>query len=144
MTPGKLLGDAFFHDCDPRCINYRNSVNCRLPHTPRTPTVGMAHYFDDVFHRYKEAGTPRPMSMPRMRRSSTARSMSIRSDFETSTNENDDDHGPLSGSVALEDTSKIREKREADAHMHRYITDQLERYRDDNNLEEQDELETTP
>ncbi|KAK3092168.1 hypothetical protein LTR53_019717, partial [Teratosphaeriaceae sp. CCFEE 6253] len=28
-------------------------VNCRLPQTPRSPTVGAAHYFDDTFHRQR-------------------------------------------------------------------------------------------
>ncbi|KJR87324.1 glycoside hydrolase family 63 [Sporothrix schenckii 1099-18] len=57
-------------------------ITCRLPQTPRTPSAGMNHYFDDIFDRYEKAGTPHSSgSMPRIRRSSTARSLGARSDF---------------------------------------------------------------
>lgn len=49
-------------------------VNCRLPHTPRTPSVAADHYFDDVFSRTRK---PRPYIS---RRAST-RSMDLRSDW---------------------------------------------------------------
>ncbi|KAK6825724.1 family 63 glycoside hydrolase [Apiospora arundinis] len=67
-------------------------ISCRLPQTPRTPSVGMAHYFDDVFHRTTGQGHPKK---PHMRRSSTARSIGARSDFEGSVNGDDDDDHDL-------------------------------------------------
>ncbi|GKT86704.1 LOW QUALITY PROTEIN: glycoside hydrolase family 63 protein [Colletotrichum tofieldiae] len=108
-------------------------INCRLPHTPRTPSAGMSHYFDDIFARGTErrgSMTPGPGGKPRMRRSSTARSIGARSDFDET---NGDDS--LSNSATLDDPEKLRlrmrEKSEADAHMHRYISDQLERFKED-------------
>ena len=68
-----------------------NSVSCRLPHTPRTPSVGMAHYFDNIFHRQVDIGTPRRLSMPWTRRSSAARSIMPRSEFEGSIKNDDED-----------------------------------------------------
>jgi hypothetical protein len=65
-------------------------INCRLPQTPRTPGSAAAHYFDDTFgrgtkdkiHGRKKSyvGTPGP-DTPRMRRSSTSRSIGTRSDW---------------------------------------------------------------
>src|SRR5437773_2639524 len=108
-----------------------NSVSCRLPHTPRTPSVGMAHYFDDTFHRHVNIGTPRRLSMPRTRRSSAAWSIIARSDFEGSTHYDDDDAGSVSRSWVLEDPSgeRARQRSEADDHMRLYVSDQLERFR---------------
>lgn len=104
------------------------SVTCRLPQTPRTPSVGMAHYFDDVFTRQS---MPRSPSMPRIRRSSTARSIGARSDFDASEpNGYDDDHD--GGSVTHDDNpDRQREKAEAEEHMHNYITRQLERVKNE-------------
>ena len=116
----------------------------------------MAHYFDDIFHRHVNVGTPRPASMPRMRRSSTARSISLRSDFDVTSPQatngtrryDDDDEDPfnapsLGNSVAAEDPALLRERREADEHMNRYVSDQLERFRSDDveAFEARDELE---
>ncbi|CAK7230805.1 hypothetical protein SCUCBS95973_007697 [Sporothrix curviconia] len=159
-------------------------VTCRLPQTPRTPGAGMDHYFDDIFHRYEKVGTPHSTSMPRIRRSSTARSLGARSDFfigadgdsETDgaelghdyvsngdTNgdatpyhggeENGDDEGlrmrlsrraSRSGSQFFHNPERVRERAEADQHLHRYIADQLQRYRSSqslNNYEHGDEFE---
>ena len=63
-------------------------INCRLPQTPRTPSTAAAHYFDDVLGRGTKdktrkksyVGTPGPDG-PRMRRSSTSRSIGARSDW---------------------------------------------------------------
>lgn len=53
-----------------------SGVNCRLPHTPRTPGAAANHYFDDIFSRV--AKKPRPYMG---RRHSTARSIDARSDW---------------------------------------------------------------
>ncbi|KAK8037019.1 cytoplasmic protein [Apiospora marii] len=109
-------------------------ISCRLPQTPRTPSVGMAHYFDDVFHRSTGHGHPKK---PHMRRSSTARSISARSDFESSVNGDDDDNHDarsIGNSVAgapFTDPERESQRQEADAHMHRYISEQLEKVQKD-------------
>ncbi|ORY64370.1 Six-hairpin glycosidase-like protein [Pseudomassariella vexata] len=116
-------------------------VSCRLPQTPRTPSVGMAHYFDDIFHR--TVGSPK-MQKPRMRRSSTARSIGARSDFDNSSNGDGDDDDK--NSVSGLDPDREHERREADAHMHQYISDQLERVKADEENDvygEADEYEAT-
>lgn len=93
----------------------------------------MSHYFDDIFARGVErrgSTTPGPVGKPRMRRSSTARSIGARSDFDEA---NGDDS--LSNSTTLDDPEtlrqRLREQSDADAHMHRYISDQLERFKED-------------
>lgn len=53
-----------------------SGLNCRLPHTPRTPTIAADHYFDDMFER---AARPRIYSR---RQSHGARSIDARSDFD--------------------------------------------------------------
>ncbi|CAJ2511835.1 Uu.00g074600.m01.CDS01 [Anthostomella pinea] len=93
-------------------------ISCRLPQTPRTPSVGMAHYFDDILHRHVNVGSPKA-EKPRMRRSSTARSMGARSDFDNSVYGDDDD-----------DPEREAQRKEADAHLHSYISDQLQRVKD--------------
>lgn len=95
----------------------------------------MGHYFDDVFHR--SAGVPHQGGMPRIRRSSTARSIGARSDF-------DDDARSMTNSIHHDDPERAKERSEADAHMHSYVSDQLERYRDERaqGYEHDDEYET--
>lgn len=100
----------------------------------------MAHYFDDVFTRQT---MPRSPSMPRFRRSSTARSIGARSDFDNSeANGYDDDH---EGSVTHdENPERLREKAEAEEHMHNYIAQQLERVKNEqvvDGYEQGDEFE---
>jgi hypothetical protein len=80
-----------------------SGINCRLPQTPRTPSTAAAHYFDDVLgrgtkdraHQRKKSyvGTPGPDG-PRMRRSSTSRSIGARSDWggASAYHGNGDDH----------------------------------------------------
>jgi hypothetical protein len=97
----------------------------------------MGHYFDDIFHRNVGPGDSQS-GKPRIRRSSTARSIGARSDF-------DDDARSATGSVHHDDVDRSRERTEADAHMHSYVSDQLERYRDENkgaNYTNDDEFET--
>lgn len=102
----------------------------------------MAHYFDDVFQRSIDLGTPRSAGMRRVRRSSTARSIGARSDFDTPINGFDDDAHSTSNS---EDPHRAREKAEADSHLHRYISDQLNRYKDKNgDFQHEDEFEARP
>lgn len=129
-------------------------MSCRLPQTPRTPSVGMAHYFDDVFYRHVQVGTPRSPTMPRIRRSSTSRSIGARSDFEsvdTNGDYDDEDHDGIrtrrlsrAASVYSNDPDRLRAKDEADAHLHHYISEQLERVRNErgvDGLEQTDEIE---
>lgn len=52
-----------------------SGVNCRLPHTPRTPSVAANHYFDDIFTRGQK-----PPSFTGRRQSS--RSIDARSDWD--------------------------------------------------------------
>lgn len=148
----------------------------------------MNHYFDDIFHRYEKVGTPHSSSMPRIRRSSTARSLGARSDFffgtdgESETNDGelghdynengqngqngqnsqngqngddaangDDDprmrmsrRASRSGSMFFHNPERVRERAEADQHLHKYIADQLQRYKSSqslNNYEQGDEFE---
>ncbi|KAK4120828.1 hypothetical protein N657DRAFT_648622 [Parathielavia appendiculata] len=144
-------------------------VNCRLPQTPRTPRAGMSHYFDDIIHRSAQppgAQTPNMLSptTPRLglRRSSTSRSLAARSDYsvngyDTGAEESGDEtpgasrphNGGRRGSVnpsLLHDPERAKERAEADAHLHSYISQQLERVRMErgDGEEEVDELETTP
>ncbi|EHK46282.1 hypothetical protein TRIATDRAFT_317291 [Trichoderma atroviride IMI 206040] len=118
-------------------------VTCRLPQTPRTPSATMAHYFDDIFQRHIDNGVPHPGGRRHLRRSSTARSIGARSDFESSIN-GDDDARSVTNSVYHDDPERIKEKQEADSHMHRYISDQLRRYNGAGNEEDSggDEYET--
>lgn len=77
----------------------------------------MNHYFDDVFTRHLGAGT-RP-EKPKMRRSSTARSIGARSDFDTEDVR----------SVETEDDEQAKEREEADKHTAHYVSEQLSRVR---------------
>ena len=93
----------------------------------------MAHYFDDMFQRSVEAGVPHSPKMRRVRRSSTARSIGARSDFEDTINGADDDVRSTTDSLFYRlEREKSHEKEEADSHMHRYISDQLNRYKNEN------------
>lgn len=84
----------------------------------------MSHYFDDVLHRNTKEGARR-----HFRRSSTARSIGARSDFDTSLNGDDDARSTHTGYIfPAEDPERLKQKEEADSHMHRYISDQLNRY----------------
>ncbi len=125
-------------------------MNCRLPQTPRTPRAGLSHYFDDILHRQvgnHGAHTPKSPNLspgaPRLRRSSTSRSLAARSDYSADANGYDDGgQGGESGDVTpgrrgsvtrgglmLSDLQRAKARAEADAHLHEYITQQLERVR---------------
>ncbi len=87
----------------------------------------MAHYFDDTFTRHINQAKSDKSPYHTMRRSSTARSIGARSDFDTSVNGD----APLSigNSVETETAEKIREREEADVHTANYVSEQLERVR---------------
>ena len=85
--------------------------------------------------------------MPRIRRSSTARSIGARSDFESEPNGYDEDNRSVRGSVNGDDPEHQRELAAADAHMHSYIAEQLERVKSEqvtDVYEKGDEFEATP
>lgn len=89
----------------------------------------MSHYFDDVLHRSAKDGTP---GRRHIRRSSTARSIGARSDFDASLNGDDDARSTRTSYIFPEDPERAKEREEADSHMHRYISDQLNRYQGQN------------
>lgn len=102
----------------------------------------MSHYFDDVFARnLTRRGSA--TSIQHIRRSSTARSIGIRSDFDTDVN-GTEANASLGHSIHADDPERERERSEADEHMHQYISDQLARFKDDEGAEtffRQDEYE---
>jgi hypothetical protein len=83
----------------------------------------MNHYFDDVFSRHI-IGQNMTQEKPKMRRSSTTRSIGARSDFDVSVNGDEDVR-----SVQTEDEDRVRERQEADAHTANYVSEQLSRVR---------------
>lgn len=87
----------------------------------------MNHYFDDVFTRH--VGQPKGRPSNQMRRSSTARSMGARSDFDISINGDEGDARSIGNSVETENPERERERREADAHTANYVSEQLQRVR---------------
>ncbi len=128
-------------------------VSCRLPQTPRTPTAGMSHYFDDILTRGVSVSASGPKSEKRrghVRRSSMARSIGARSDFDTVVaggDDDDDEHfdarrsSVYGGGSVWDDAERQAEIREANIHLHRYVTDQLERVRTDRGESDVDEYE---
>jgi hypothetical protein len=124
----------------------------------------MQHYFDDILHHRHvgSAQTPRTPgalspTLPRMRRSSTSRSLAARSDYSATTTttttdvngDGDDTQGGYDGGISsgggggaarrgsvnaaagllYDDPERARARAEADAHLHAYISQQLERVR---------------
>lgn len=95
----------------------------------------MAHYFDDIFTRHANPKSPKPNgSKPKMRRSSTTRSIGARSDFDTSAVD-DEDARSIGNSVETENVDRERERREADAHTAHYVSEQLSRVRSHQSVE---------
>lgn len=98
-------------------------INCRLPQTPRTPSMAANQYFDEVF-----TGFVRPTSgkSPHHRRSSTFRSIGRRSSFAMSA---DGDEEASQGSrEAVEDGSCCaKEDDNVDHHIACYVAGQIER-----------------
>jgi len=90
----------------------------------------MNHYFDDIFTR--NAGRPKGDSRPKIRRSSTTRSIGARSDFDSvDEDHNDDDEDVRSrmNSVGPDTDERERERQEADALTANYVSEQLSRVR---------------
>lgn len=83
----------------------------------------------------------------RIRRSSTSRSIGVRSDWNGSeTNEGGDDmlssQKTRTNSVAAEDEDTIKARKEADEHVAKYVSEQLQRVRsNDSAASFHDELE---
>lgn len=117
-------------------------MTCRLPQTPRTPTGAAAHYFDDVF-----STTGKPQKPYQLRRSSTSRSIGFRSDYEGSTNDDDDEavSSPVNrrGSVGYLDQETIEQKAAMQERLNHYVSGQLERVKTGLADVEKDEFETT-
>lgn len=82
----------------------------------------MNHYFDDVFTRHVKHKS-NSVARPSMRRSSTARSIAARSDFDL------DEARSVGNSVETENAVREKERREADFHTANYVSEQLERVR---------------
>jgi hypothetical protein len=135
-------------------------INCRLPQTPRTPSTAAAHYFDEMWTRgssNKKAypGTPGPESRPKIhRRSSTSRNIGNpgrgsfvsngdRRESDVSHNEGDSYFGDAAVTSALSDgdafgeaeaLEKERRKSIADAHVDKYVAEQLKKMQTDESL----------
>jgi hypothetical protein len=116
-------------------------MTCRLPQTPRTPTAAAAHYFDDIW-----APTGKPKKPHHLRRSSTSRSIGFRSDWETSTNNDEDEPEPINrtSSIGYLDSEELRRKAEIDDKVADYVSDQLERVKSGESAEvDHSEFETS-
>jgi hypothetical protein len=116
-------------------------INCRLPRTPRTPGTGVAHYSDDMFTQH--VSQPKS-SKPSLPRSSTSRSLVVRSDFDASINGDDEDGVRSEGnSVATDNTGSVRERNEANTYVAQYVSERLGRVRshDPAVFENEDEYE---
>jgi hypothetical protein len=128
-------------------------INCRLPQTPRTPSTAAAHYFDDIYgrgtsRRQSRATTPGPDGPvnPRMRRSSTSRSIGNRASFQSDVKDDKDVNGDRSyfpgqsepsESDAFgreEELEQERRKSIADSHYEKYVTEQLSRMQTDESV----------
>lgn len=113
-------------------------INCRIPQTPRTPTAAAGHYFDDVFSRPNA-------TKPRIRRSSTTRSIGEQSSFNVSASgdsyREDDEAQSAIGSVRNEQHERERRKSEANEHLAKYVADQLERIQSNESVLDEDEFE---
>lgn len=133
----------------------------------------MSHYFDDILHRHLDgAHTPRsPMlspSAPRLRRSSTSRSLAARSDFSVNNllnpasesydsvaaasdisfhygngvGKGHDRRGSMGTQAMLNHPDRVRAREEADRHLHTYISRELERVKLEQDADdERDEFE---
>ena len=84
--------------------------------------------------------------MPRIRRSSTTRSIGHRSDFDTADYRDYEDESEqptrrASRAASVSDPDRLREKAEADKHLHAYISEQLQIVKDKENEERYQEVE---
>lgn len=91
-----------------------SGVNCRLPHTPRTPSAAAAHYFDDIFSRVAK----KPHAY--MGRRHSTRSIDARSDWtntETATVKDED----------FEDEKERKAREQDDKEVLEYVNNKLKR-----------------
>ncbi|KAF4535791.1 Glycoside hydrolase family 63 [Lasiodiplodia theobromae] len=129
-------------------------IRCRLPQTPRTPSTTAAHYFDDVFTKYK-------IRKPSFRRSSTSRSIGGRPDWvdveppkspkaanghAVDDEESEQPVKPFKrvNSVGYFDEEALEKKRQIDEQVAEYVSNKLSRMRSHDSAGEGvgDELET--
>ena len=103
-------------------VIHDTGVTIGLPQTPKTPSAAVAHYSDSYFDE-----TFTKSSKPRIRRSSTGRSIGNPSSIPASVN---GDHNGDSV-VTEEDDERSRRRSEANQHVAHYVTNQLERIRTD-------------
>ncbi|KAF2228290.1 Six-hairpin glycosidase-like protein [Elsinoe ampelina] len=135
-------------------------INCRLPQTPRNGTAAASHYFDDTFSRQSRSAFTRKPSM--LRRSSTHRSMGMRSDWDSSAAlselDQDEDDETTNGTrptsangefdkgrrwTIFQDEESRKARESADEHVHNYVQDQLKRLMTpDGPVAGEDELDT--
>lgn len=115
-------------------IIHDTGINCRLPQTPRTPTAANAHYadsyFDEIFSRSNK---------PKIRRSSTSRSIGNRSSFSTSVNGDHPDESAIDSTT--DGDEQERRRSEANSHIVNYVNEQLERVRSNEFAIQEDEFE---
>lgn len=115
------------------------SINCRLPQTPRSPYTAASHYFDDIFSRSARPHG-RGQEAPRIRRSSSSRSQSVsgRSDIGLGTT--------TPGAEAALDEEWLDDRRIrgdiAERHFHDYVEGQVQRVRSNSVASFEDELES--
>ncbi|KAL8636138.1 MAG: hypothetical protein Q9226_009286 [Calogaya cf. arnoldii] len=129
---GRGLGAS--HQCGWTGLIAKMIHDTGLPQTPRTPTAAAAHYFDDVFSRSSKARE----EQPRLRRSSTSRSIGNRSSFYRSV-----DGNPQHLADDNED-NRVRRRSEVDEHIARHVTQALERLRTEgDSIDVETELETS-
>lgn len=126
------------------------SLNCRLPQTPRTPTSGAAHYFDDTFTRQRRAslGGRRPSGIVRSK--TRTRSIGQRSDWSEKTGDEDGDEDigarPNGGvsrtwSIYKDDPhTGVPAEEDPDDPINRYVQEQLNRIKSHESLEFAEEL----
>lgn len=95
-------------------------INCGAPQTPRTPSAANAHYadnyFDEIFSRPQK---------PRIRRSSTSRSIGNRSSFNNSVNGDHPDESAIDPTTDGEE--RERRRSEANSHIANFVNETLER-----------------
>lgn len=147
------------------CADNIDSMNCRLPQTPRSPAQAAAHYFDDVFSRQRRAslgGSRRPNSVARSM--TRTRSIGARSDWASTngantpaapstTGDNDDDDGEedpkakggpsRQWSIYNEDPSEKGKKPvedDPDDPINKYVADQLQRLKTNESAEMAEEI----
>lgn len=114
-------------------------INCRLPQTPRTPSTAAAHYFDDILtrkaHTRKSSGMSTPgLVGPRIRRSSTSRSLGNHSASNGAYVNSDDGEGnSYFGKSAAEtdpfgeEAELARRRSDADEHFDAHVKQSLHR-----------------